>query len=169
MEVAKEIAKRVFTNLGFAVDEIPVGVPRTADLRIGDDTATYDVEVKEKFESEADAKERTEVLLAGEIYQHEANLSHDNRISAILRDAQNQLDQTSRDRPDTFQLIWFHAHGIDTDLKARQAFATFYGDVPISARWPSEPSTKHCFYFDYSAAFSMPTIEALILSERDSL
>jgi hypothetical protein len=166
MEVAKEFAKRVLTHFGFDPDEIPVGTGRSADLRIADESATYQVEVKEKIESPDDAKERIEVLQTGEVFHEVAELSHDNRISGILRDAQKQLDKTPKDDPRTFQLIWFHASGIDADLKWRQAFATFYGDVVISARRPHEPGTIHCFYFDYSAAFAMPTIEALVLSER---
>ncbi len=168
METAKELANQVFSALGFSVDEIPLRRGRSADLRIADESNVYHVEVKEKFESAEDAKVRTDALITGEIFAEESPLWHDNRISGILRDAGKQLDQTPK-TPGTFQLIWFHAHGIDADLKGRQAFATFYGDVPISPRWPNHAlPTIHCFYFDYSAALAMPTVEALIISERDS-
>jgi hypothetical protein len=133
-------------------------------LRIADRDSTYHLEVKEKFESPADAQVRQDYLLGGEVYSEVDKLSHDNRISGILRDAQKQLDQTPKDG-DTFQLIWFHADGIDADLKFRQAFSTFYGDVPVIAG----NETTHCFYFDYSAAFAMPSVEALILSDRKQL
>jgi len=169
MEVSKEFAKQVFAHFGFQAEDIPVSIGRSADLRIADETAVYHIEVKEKFESPEDVKVRIDILRTGEVFQEVAELSHDNRISGILRDAQKQLDKTSKTHSDTFQLIWFHATGIDADLKFRQAFATFYGDVPVSARRPHEPGTKHCFYFDYSAAFAMPTVEALILSERNGI
>jgi hypothetical protein len=34
---------------------------------------------------------------------------------------------------------------------------------------PRMPDTTACFYFDYSAAFNMPTVEALILTDRKNL
>jgi hypothetical protein len=169
MEAAKDLATRLFSSLGFSVEDIPVRKGRSADLRIADASDRYHLEVKEKFESAEDARVRTESLNSGELFAEEAPLWHDNRISGILRDAGKQLDQTPK-TPDTFQLVWFHAHGSDPDLKGRQAFATFYGDVPVSPRWPNHAlPTKHCFYFDYSAALAMPSVEALIISERDSL
>jgi len=168
MEVAKLIIKQFLPKLGFSADEIPVGNGQRADLRIADDKDVYHIEVKEKYDSEEDVRKRRDALATGDVYPEVAPLWKNNTISGILRDAQGQLDETPKD-PGTFQLIWFHAGGIDAELKGMQAFATFYGDVPVSARWPSEAGTKHCFYFDYSDAVVMPTIEALILSERDSL
>jgi hypothetical protein len=165
MEAAKLLAAEFLSRHGFHVEEIPVGEGKSADLRFTDDSATYHVEVKEKFESEEDAKTRKEILSRGEMFEPQPKkLSSDNRISGILAQARKQLDATPKDSG-TFQLIWFHSHGFDADLKYRQAFATFYGDVPVSSRRPHPEETKHCFYFDYSAALVMPTIEALVLCD----
>jgi hypothetical protein len=168
MEPSKALAKQILSNLGFRVEEIPEGKSRSADLAISDDTSVYHLEVKEKFESPSLAKTRGECLARGDIYQQDDPLAHDNRISAILRDAQNQLDETP-DEADAYKLIWFHASGVDADLKNRQAFATFYGQVPLIARHPPQSEPTTCFYFDYSAAFAMPTIEALILTDHEGL
>ncbi len=80
-----------------------------------------------------------------------------------------QLNATPK-APGTFQLIWFHATGIDADTRYRQAFATFYGYVHLSPRYPNQhlPSME-CVYFDYNAAFDMPDIEALILTGKTTL
>ena len=168
MEAGKLLATRILSNLGFHVEEIPVGAGRTADLRITDDASIYHLEIKEKFEAEALANVRTDCLARGEVYEQADELAHDNRISGILYDAGKQLDKTPKDAG-TFQLIWFHADGIDSDLKYRQAFATFYGQVQLIALEPLHSEIKHCFYFDYSAAFAMPTVEALILTDSDTL
>ena len=166
MEPSKALAKQILSNLGFRVEEIPEGNSRSADLAISDDTSAYHLEVKEKFESPSVATKRQECLARGDIYKQDDPLAHDNRISAILRDAQNQLDDTPNEA-DAFQLIWFHATGVDADLKYRQAFATFYGQVPLMTLKPR--SDTMCFYFDYSTAFAMPTIEALILTDHKTL
>lgn len=178
MEFAKSQATQILTGLGFQVDEIPTGDSRRADLRVYDDSFSYHLEVKEKFESAEDAMVRADLLRQGEIYQQADLLAHDNRISGIFRYAQKQLDETPKDSS-TFQLIWFHANGIDADLKYRQAFATFYGQVqliaipplrsPVPVAVESRPPTPHCFYFDYSAAFAMPTVEALIITDSETM
>lgn len=169
MEEGKLLALRVLSNFGFQVDDVPLSGGRTADLLVTDDNSQrYLIEVKEKVESESHATERVDILSRGDLYEQADPLSHDNRISGILRDAQKQLDATPKD-VGTFQLVWFHATGVDADLKYRQAFATFYGHVDLLARSPTSHASPPCFYFDYNAAFAMPTVEAMILSDRSQL
>jgi hypothetical protein len=168
MEGSKKLAARILSNLGFRVEAIPEGKRRTADLAIRDEQSLYHIEVKEKFESSSSANTRHECLNRGDLYEQTDTLGHDNRISGIFREAGKQLEATSCGTG-AFNLIWFHANGIDADLKFRQAFATFYGPVDLVAIWPRQPATKACFYFDYSAAFSMPNVEALILTDHKTL
>lgn len=173
MEAAKSQAVRILSNLGFYVEQIPVehnpvARSRTADLRVNDEESVYLVEVKEKFEAESVAAVRTACLLRGEVFEESDLLAHDNRISGVLRDARDQLDKTPKNLG-TFQLIWFHAGGLDAEVKYRQAFATFYGEVPLIAIQPRRSETKTCFYFDYSASFAMPTVAALILTDSRQL
>lgn len=168
MEESKDLVSRILSHLGFRVEEIPECQERRADLRVFGDQSSYHIEVKDKYESPGDASRRMECFRRGEMYEQEEPLKHDNRISAILRDACQQLDSTPNELG-AFQLIWFNANGIDADLKYRQAFSTFYGDVPLVATYPRSAESTHCFYFDYSAAFVMPTVEALILSDRVSI
>ena len=168
-EVGKAIATQELKGLGFQVDEVPVANDRTADLlAIDTELQQYLIEVKDKVESESQAQERIEILGRGDLYEQADLLARDNRITGILRDARKQLDATPKDSS-TYQLIWFHATGLDADLKYRQAFATFYGHVDLIALNPRSHRTSACFYFDYSAAFNMPTIEALILTDNKQL
>lgn len=168
METGKSQAVQVLTGLGFHVEEIPVANTQTADLKVSDDGSTYLTEVKDKIEAESLAQKRRAILGRGEVYEQCDPLSRDNRISGILADAQQQLDRTPK-RDGTFQLIWLYATGVDADLEYRQAFATFYGHVDLMAMNPRLPDTTACFYFDYSAAFKMPTVEALILADNKQL
>jgi hypothetical protein len=166
IEPAKTLAMQILSNQGFHVEEIPVGDARSADLAIRDgDSSSYHVEVKEKIDTPSVAQEREDCLARGDVYQQSDLLAHDNRISAILRDAEKQLDATAQ-HGDAYRLVWFHASGIDADLKARQAFATFYGQVQLFALEPRQSEIATCYYFDYSAAFAMRTVEALIISDH---
>lgn len=168
MEAGKAQARHVLTTLGFLVEDIPLRDGRSADLKISDDESIYHIEVKEKFESPQLAADRAQRLNRGELFEQADLLAYDNRISGILRDAKKQLDETPKDASE-FQLIWFHADGIDADLKFRQAFATFYGMVSLIALHPRRSGTTDCLYFDYCESIRMPTVEALILSDADNL
>ncbi len=168
MEVGKSLATTLLSNLGFRVEQVPTSSGRTADLLVSDDESQYLIEVKDKIEGESQAQERRAVLRRGELYEQSDPLAYNDRISGILQDAQKQLDATPKDGS-TFQLIWFHANGVDADLKYRQAFATFYGHVELIALNPRSHRTPSCFYFDYNAAYHMPTVEALILTDRETL
>jgi hypothetical protein len=168
MEDGKRIAKQVLAKLGFQVEEIETGKVRTADFRVTGESI-YHVEVKDKLESEEQAEKRRKTLATGELYEQMDPLAYNNRIRGIFRDAREQLNATPK-APGTFQLIWFQATGIDADTKYRQAFATFYGYVHLSPRYPhNHLPTIECFFFDYNAAFDMPDIEALIVCDGKQL
>ncbi len=167
MEIGKRIATRILSDFGFQVEEILETTCKRADLRATDGECSLVVEAKDKLEDQRRAQERVECLSRGEVYPNEDPLSHDNTIQGVLRDARDQLDKTPKDA-DTLQLIWFHASGVDSDLKYRQAFATFYGHVHLRPMYPHKVKDTECFYFDYNAAFDMPTVDALILTELKS-
>lgn len=168
MEDGKQIAKQVLANLGFQVDEIETSKRRTADLRVTGESI-YHIEVKDKVESEEQAEERRKALAGGELYEQMDPLAYNNRIRGIFHDARKQLNATQK-APGTFQLIWFHATGIDADTKYRQAFATFYGYVHLSPLYPhNQLPSLECYYFDYNAAFDMRDVEALIVCDGKQL
>lgn len=168
MEVGKSFAIKILSNAGFQVKDIPVSVQRTADLLVTDNEANYLIEVKEKVESVEQAEERRAILNSGELYEQSDLLARDNTISGILRSAQKQLDASEK-AEGTYQLIWFHATGVDADLKYRQAFSTFYGHVDLIPMNPRSSDNPPCFYFDYCAAVQMPTVDALILTDNTQL
>ncbi len=128
----------------------------------------YLIEVKDKFESPETSEARNECMSRGEMFEHRGRISRDNRICAILRHAQKQLEETPGDSS-AYRIIWFHSNGFDADLKYRQIFATFYGHVHLIAVEPRSAGSITCFYFDYSAAFESPSIDALILSDDQSI
>ncbi|REK08662.1 MAG: hypothetical protein DWQ37_20200, partial [Planctomycetota bacterium] len=165
MEYSKRIASLELSRLGFHVDEIPEGSDKRADLCVKDDAHTYYIEAKEKFTADESPEQRQERYARGDYWRPVAQLAPNNTVSGVLRDAHGQLRQTPK--PDSaFQLVWYHA---DSDLQWQLAFATFYGYMHLSATWPPEAESAECFYFTFSAAYAMPDVEALLLSEGDGL
>jgi hypothetical protein len=168
METAKQMAHDVLRAIGFRVDEIPESNDRRADLRASDVSSTYFIEVKQKIDDIEALRTDANQMATGEVISHSKSLSHHNRIAAILKDGRNQLDQTPKSTHD-FSLIWFAADGIDRDVYWKRAFATFYGFVQLLALEPPGDEIIDCFYFDYSASWSMPTVDAMVLVDVDNL
>lgn len=156
MEYSKQIAIRELTGRSFRVDEIPETTSKRADLCVTDGQHVYHVEAKDKFDSDD-----IPAASQDDFYRRKDPLTHTNTISGVLRDAHSQLKGTPK-TDGTFQLIWFHAQ---SDLQWQQAFATFYGTMPVSALYPNRDKSTVCFYFTFNAAFAMPDVEALLLSQ----
>lgn len=160
MEYSKRLAKAELSRLGFEVNEIPLATGKRADLHVKDGTHAYHIEAKDKFESQ-----NIPAASQDDFYRREDPLTYNNTISGVLRHAHKQLNETPKaDAP--FQLIWVHA---GSDLQWRLAFVTFYGHQYLRAVWPRGAKCVKCFYFTYYAAHSMPDVEALILTEGNSL
>jgi hypothetical protein len=164
MDDAKQFAMQILTVMGCAVDRIPETDEKRADLQATDAESVYLIEVKHKLDNPELFRDHSERMARGEVVSRAALIAHNNRISAILKRGRDQLDRTPGP-PDAFRLIWFHADGIDRVLHWHRAFATFYGRVHLWARYPRGNDVIECYYFDYSAARSLPSVDAMILSD----
>lgn len=163
MDAAEEFATKVLTAFGCHVESIRESDDKRADLLATDDTANYLVEVKHKLDDPKLFKDHAQEMARGEVVSRAAATTHNNRISGVFRHARDQLDRTPGPL-NAFRIIWFHADGIDHDLRWKQAFATFYGRVHLWAKILPGNDVIDCFYFDYSAAWSMPSVVAMILT-----
>jgi hypothetical protein len=154
--------------MGFAVEYVPEGSERRADLFVKDEVSSYVIEVKQRLDDPAMLTKHSERLDRGEIVTRAAPCAYSNRTSAILTQAAKQLDSTPTPTG-TFRLIWLQLDGLDHDLRWKQAFATFYGSVYLFPKKNRQSNTPQCFYFDYSAAFSMPNVDGLVLSDVEGI
>ena len=169
MEFAKQHAFDILTALGCEVDDIPTSSNgRRADLRATVDSASYVVEVRQKNDNFDLLAEHSDRMAAGEVVSRSESTGYNNRFAAILKDKNDQILQTPSD-PNEFRIVWMYVNGIDKDLHWKRAFATFYGFVQLIALDPPNDSVTDCFYFDFSAARSLPTIDAMILTDGDDL
>ncbi|MCG8405485.1 MAG: hypothetical protein MI923_09835 [Phycisphaerales bacterium] len=168
MDDAKQLAMQVFSACGCCVKEILESSDKRADLLAADDDSTYIVEVKHKLDDSELFRDHAKRMTRGEIVSRSELLAQNNRIGAILKHARDQLDNTPGP-PDAFRLIWFHADGVDHDLHWKRAFATFYGTVHLLPTNPPQNTVIECFYFDYSAAVSLQSVNAMILSNKQTV
>lgn len=168
MEFAKKDAYKILSAIGCLVSEIPEADERRADLRAVDRSSSYIIEVKHKLDDFELLRDHSERMANGEVVLRSEPLSRNNRIDAIFKSAQEQLEKTPRSA-DEFRLIWFYADGIDRNLHWKRAFATFYGFVQLVALDPPSNNIADCFYFDFSAAWAMPGVDAMVLSDASQL
>lgn len=168
MEVAKRHAYEMLSAIGCNVGEIPEADGRRADLRAVDKSSSYVIEVKHKLDDIELFRDESKRIAGGEVFLRTEPMRQNDRIDAILKDAREQLETTPKDAHE-FRLIWFFADGIDSDLHWKRAFATFYGFVQLIALEPPSNDIVDCFYFDFSAAWSMPSVDAMVLSNRTHL
>jgi len=168
MEAAKQQAYNLLTAIGCSVDEIPESDERRADLCAVDASSTYVVEVKQKLDDMEKLRIDALRMANGDVISHLEPLWHHNRVDAILKDGRDQLDHTPK-ADDDFRLIWFATDGIDRHVYWKRAFATFYGFVQLIVLDPPADRIVDCFYFHFSAAWSMPTVDAMVIVNRDDL
>ncbi len=154
--------------MGFNVEAIPETNEKRADLLASDAEARYIIEIKHKFEDQSLAREDAARMARGEVVTRSESTGHRKRIIAILKHGRKQLDATPAAR-DAFRLLWFFTDGADHDLLQDQAYSTFYGRVYLVPKEPPESEDKECFYFDYSAACSMPSVDGMILANNSGL
>lgn len=170
MERAKQFAANVLTHLGYSVSDIPTSKVRgqkRADLVACDESSRYIIEVKHRLEDESQRKDRIAKLNRGEVVSTTEPMTHSNRIDGILRSGLKQIDQTP-ESDSTFNLLWFHAEGMDADLKMRRARNTFYGLVHLIPLERNAESLQ-CFYFDYATSSRLPSVNGLVIDDGKGL
>ena len=173
MEHAKQLAIGVLTSLGYRAELIPESSDsqgRRADIAADGDDDRYVVEVKHRFEEPVRRAEINERLANGDVVSTTESLGYSDRVDAILRHGLKQIDETPK-TVGTFNLLWFHAEGMDADLKALRARNTFYGLVHLSPRPLESPDAKatQCFYFDHNTSIRLPTVHGLVIVDGEGL
>jgi hypothetical protein len=173
MEDAKQLAIRILKSLGYRAESIPEsadGGGKRADIAADGDGDRYIIEVKHRFEDPVQRKAMNERLANGELVSTAESLCYSARVDAILRHGLKQIDETPKAHG-TFNLLWFHAEGMDADLKARRARNTFYGLVHLLPRPLDSPGAEEtqCFYFDHNTSIRLPTVHGLVIVDGEGL
>lgn len=166
MKKSEKIAFSFFKDNGYSARVIPRQKgAKSADFEVKDGCSTYIVEVKEKLhtgskiEVKSFAEESSEIQIECEPH------SHSNRLDGILKHGTNQLSETLKNL-ESYKLIWFFSEGPNAEMITRRLIQTFYGVAYL------RPINKNgigvnCFYFDYSAAYSLPLINGIIVVENE--
>ena len=166
--VSENLAIAFFKQFGFQVEEVPVAEEKRADLFAYDSKSGYLIEVKEKDDTGQHSIFSEVELPSGKKVTYRSD-AHQRlwRFENILKHGRDQLIATPN-HEQYFKIIFFHFDGPNSDVLDRRLAYTFYGVANLISRY-DEGESVNCVYFDYSAAYSLPEINGLMISDAGDL
>jgi hypothetical protein len=109
------------------------------------------IEEKTKFDDPAVRQARNDAQGAGQVHGTTLPLTHNNRLSGIVRKAAGQLSSTGKDIDHDARILWFTSVEFDGEAKHYQFMATLYGSTRIFEL--DRPTMKECYFFRNSDFF----------------
>ena len=142
--------QQFFIGHCYSVDRIPREDIETPDFFVFDDTSSYLVELKTKFPSDQQIRERREELLAGKIHQISEQLVPNNTLSGIIKKANKQLKNFNF-RDNVLRIVWLFCTGHLAEPRMEQFQKTLYGSATL-VDWNNSGRSGECFFF-YTSEF----------------
>jgi hypothetical protein len=139
------VAAQVLEQWGATVTPIPTSHKDESDWLAQFGNYRLLVEEKTKIEEPEVRATRAETLATGEVHGSTLPLSHNNRLSGIVRKAAKQLSSTGQDVPHDGRIVWFTGTGFDAEARHYQFINTLYGSTRIFQL--GRPGMKECYFF----------------------
>lgn len=147
---------------------------KRADIVASYGDESYLIEVKTRLENEETARERAISfqknihLTSIDPFQNSQEHGRKNSFEAMLKQARKQLVNT-RKSDEQYCVVWLNVQGVDSDLKASQAQATFYGMAHLNPHCTNAEEIEPviCYYFDFSSAKRFPELDAVIIEDSE--
>lgn len=145
MTTTISIAAQVLEQWGARVTPIETSQKGESDWLAEFGTYRLLVEEKTKFEEAESQAARAATLARGEVHGSTLPLSHNNRISGIVRKAAKQLNSTGGDVAHDNRVVWFTGTGFNAEAKHFQFMATLYGSTKIFEL--ARPQLREYYFF----------------------
>jgi hypothetical protein len=145
MAAEDSIAAQVFATWGARARQLATSTKEETDWLVELDGFRLLVEEKDKLEDPTRSQARIDDLRAGRVHGINVPLSHNNRISGIVRKATQQLQSTGVDVAHDAKIVWFTGVGFDGEAKHLQFMATLYGSTDILEI--DKTYMKECYFF----------------------
>jgi hypothetical protein len=151
MDDPDSVAAQVFAAWSANAQKLPTSTQEETDWLVELGGFRLLVEEKEKLEDPSRTQARVNDLHAGRVHGTTMPVSHNNRISGIVRKATRQLQSTGGDLAHDARIIWFTGVGFDGEAKHLQFMATLYGSTNIIEI--DKKYMKECYFFRNSDFF----------------
>lgn len=145
------IAEQVLAAWGAKAEPLPTSTKEESDWLAELDGCRLLIEEKMKFENPATQAARSNALATGQVHGAIIPLSHNNRISGIVRKAAGQLSSTGIDVQHDLRILWFTGVDFNGEAKHYQFMSTLYGSTRIFEL--DQPQMRECYFFRNSDFF----------------
>lgn len=169
---SEKIVQKKLTDMGFTVHKIQESIEsRTPDFHAEKHGECYLVEVKSKFDSEEEIKRQKQSYTSNEIHVTSKRFKRSNRISGIISDACEQLQEYSKSR-NYLRLVWLQASGLCDSIQSEEFLYSIYGAVMLNSfSWDGEqePEFKNCLFFSHSDFYNhREHLDGIIIGKSNS-
>jgi hypothetical protein len=137
------------------VSAVPTSNVQEADWLVNLPGCRVLIEEKMKFDDASTSTGREAVLATGEVHGSTVGLGRNNRVSAIVRKAANQLESTGSRRSHDLRILWFTGAGDNGQAQQEQLISTLYGTTNIVEL--NHPQLRTCYFFGLSDFFRFHT------------
>jgi len=162
----KLIIKEVLKKFRMECKDIPLQNNKTPDLEIVGQKDRYFLELKIKGDDPIEIENDRKALKQGEMVTKSIPLAPRNRLSAIIKDAIDQLNGFEPSH-NNFHVIWIHCTGKNSEFLAERFYSTIFGTKKLFSM--NKPNIITCYYFTESSFFTFRNdIEAILLSHEEN-
>lgn len=162
----KIIIKEILKKFGMECRDIPLQNNKTPDLEIIGKKDKYLLELKIKGDDPVEIENDCKTLKQGEMVTKSIPLAPRNRLSAIIKDAIDQLNEFDPSY-NTFHVIWIHCTGKNSEFLAERFYSTIFGTQKLVSL--KKPNIITCYYFTESCFFTFRNdVEAILLSHEEN-
>lgn len=151
MTLEFSVAEQVLNQWGALAEPLPTSSKEESDWFAILDGFRLLIEEKRKFDNSVARQAREAALRAGQVHGTSLPLTHNNRISGIVRKAAGQLSSTGKNIGHDARILWFTGMGFDGEAKHHQFIATLYGSTRVFEL--DRPKMKECYFFRNSDFF----------------
>jgi hypothetical protein len=151
MTIEFSIVEQVLKTWSATAEPLPTSSKEESDWLAVFDGCRLLIEEKTKFDDPTTRQARNATLAAGQVHGATLPLTHNNRISGIVRKAAGQLLSTGRDIEHDIKILWFTGMEFDGEAKHFQFMATLYGSTRVFEL--DHPEMKECYFFKNSDFF----------------
>ncbi len=182
MDISSQLGIHILKTLGF---EFPQGEVELSDLvanNISQQDKSADffvhykgnsqplnvlVEVKLKEPDSQIYTKREKILKSGEIYESKPYANRDSKLETIIRNANNQLKESSQKYNSDFNILLFIAISYDSSIHTQQIINSLYGLVKLANL--TTKSLKKCYFYNHNEFRRRESIDCVLIAQSNML
>jgi hypothetical protein len=165
---SEELIASTIQEWGFDCHRIEEAIDMRADFLVSDESQSYFLELKTKFESPERSALRSSRFKSEEVFADAIGLTATATYRSILAKASKQLASMATQDNTPLRIPWLHCVGLQASVDAERFKNLLFGSVYI-ADWTDGGDAKPCYFFRPSIFHQYKHIidAAIVSTEHD--